>query len=281
MANEVPAKGVSGARVGWRFFGAELKRQRERAGLTQEALGELVFCSGSYIGQFETALRKPQLDLAQRIDARLNTDGLFEHLCEELINNSPYADYFASVAELQPLAVTLTEYSAILVPGLLQTADYARAVFQAAQPFRSPEETETRVQARMDRARALDAPKAPLLWAIMDESVLRRTVGDTSVLAAQLHHIVSLVERAKVLVQVMPYSSGAHALMEGSMTLMTFEDAPPVAYLEGPHSGQLLDDPAVVARCTASYDLARAAALPPKASLALLRSAAKEYDHEE
>ncbi len=280
MTGDAERKAQGHAKYGWRFFGSELKRQRERTGLTQEQLGERVFCSGSYIGQFEAAIRKPQLDLAQRIDAELGTDGLFTRMCEELINNSPYADYFVTVVELQPLATAITEYSANLVPGLLQTAGYARAVTQAAQPFLSSEETEVLVSARLERARLLSDPTAPVLWVIIDESVLRRPIGGGAVMAAQLEHILSLVQWAKVLVQVMPYSSGAHALLEGSMTLMAFEDAPSIAYVEGPQCGQLLDDPAVVARCTAYFDLARAAALSPMASLALLQEAAKEYDHE-
>lgn len=281
MASAPEAKGSKPSTFGWAFYGKQLKRRREHAGLTQEQLGERVFCSGSYIGQFEGALRRPQLDLAQRIDVELHTDGLFAQMCEDLISGSPYADYFASVAELQPLATTLTTYTGSLVPGLAQIPDYARAVFQAAQPFLGSEKIEAMVSSRMERTRLLDDPTAPLLWIIIEECVLRRPVGGVATMAAQLRHLVSLTERAKILIQVMPYSSGAHALLEGSLTLMTFEDAPVIAYVEGPYSGQLLDDPAVVARCEASYDLARAAALPPEASLALIRSAAKELEHEQ
>ena len=275
------------ARYGWRFFGTELKRQRERAGLTQEQLGAAVFCSGSYIGQFETALRKPQFDLAQRIDAALKTDGIFARMCHQLvlrqdpIQSGPFAEYFISVAELEPLAVTLAEYSVLLVPGLLQTADYARAVFQAAQPFWNSTRVEPMVETRIDRAKIFDDPTTPPLWVIIEETVLQRCVGGPYVMAAQFRHIEAAVERSKALVQVMPCSSGAHALMEGSLKLMTFRDAPPLAYIEGPHGGQMLDDPDVVARCMASFDLARATALSPTESLNLLRTVAEEYEQSE
>lgn len=79
----------------WEFFGAELKRRREDAALTQVELGARVFVSGGYIGQFEQAIRKPQLDVAQRIDEVLQTDGIFERLCRKLIDDPRYADYFA------------------------------------------------------------------------------------------------------------------------------------------------------------------------------------------
>ena len=100
-------------------------------------------------------------------------------------------------------------------------------------------------------------------------------------MATQLEHMLEVAERSRVLIQVVPYSSGAHALMEGNVSIMTFGEAPPLAYVESPHSGQVHDDPALVARCMASYELARAAALPPKASLALIKSAAKEHAHEQ
>ncbi len=284
MIGAAERRAQSHARYGWRFFGSELKRQRERAGLTQEQLGAAVFCSSSYIGQFETALRKPQFDVAQRIDAALKTDGFFARMCHQLIlcqepiHSGPFAEYFVSIAELEPLAVTLAEYSVLLVPGLLQTADYARAVFRAAQPFWSSTQAEPMVERRMDRAKIFDDPTTPPLWVIIEEAVLHRCVGGPTVMAMQLRHIEAAVERAKALVQVMPCSSGAHALMEGSLKLMTFQDTPPLAYIEGPHGGQMLDDPDVVARYVASFDLARATALPPTESLDILRAVAEEYE---
>lgn len=119
----------------WEFFGTELKRRREDAGLTQVELGALVFISGAYIGQFEQAIRKPQLDIAQRIDKALGTDGIFERLCRKLINDRRYADYFVEVVELERLATRICEFAPTVVPGLLQTPEYARAVTLAANPF--------------------------------------------------------------------------------------------------------------------------------------------------
>lgn len=279
MAKEpIPPSGNQ-RKIGWKFFGSELKRQRERADLTQDELGALVYCSGSYIGQFEAALRRPQLDLAQRIDGVLKTNDLFAHMCEELINSSPYMPYFTDMAALQPLALAILELSLILVPGLLQTPEYARAVMRGRWAFMADDVVEATVKARMDRAQLLDGPATPMLWVVLDESALRRPVGGPTVMAAQLEHLVAEVGRRRALIQVIPFSSGAHAMMEGDITLMTFADAPPLAYAESPHSGQVLDDPATVGRCMAAYELARAQALSPEKSLSLIRSAAKEYAH--
>ncbi|TDC76323.1 helix-turn-helix domain-containing protein [Streptomyces hainanensis] len=265
-------------RIGWEFFGAELKRRREDAGLSQDDLGRLVFCSGSYIGQFEAAFRKPQLDHARRFDKIFQTGGLFERMCEELINKAPFAKHFQYAAELQALATEVSEYAPLFVPGLLQTERYARTVFGAAEPFDSPEAIEEKVRNRLERARILQGPTAPRLWTILGEEVLRRPIGDRSVMAEQLRHLVATVRKGRVLVQVLPFSSGAQGLLAGNMTLMAFEDAPDVAYEEGPYYGQLLDEPALVARCQWAFDQARAAALPPKESLELIESVAKGYE---
>ncbi|MFB7943693.1 Scr1 family TA system antitoxin-like transcriptional regulator [Kitasatospora phosalacinea] len=261
------------------FYGAEVRRLREEKGLSQSALGELVFCSGGYIGQIEVAVRKPQADLSERLDKALDTGGHFARLYP-MVARTRHAAYFARVAELEAQAVTISQYAPTLVPGLLQTADYARAVIRASDPFFSSGEVDDKVAARLGRVRVLDDPAAPLLWVILHEAALRMPVGSGPVMAEQLRHLLSLSETGKLLLQVLPFSAGAHSMVTGSVILMTFAEAPPVAYVEGLHSGQLLDDPVLVGRCQRAYDLARAVALSPAASLALVESAAEEYAHE-
>ncbi|MEU1308905.1 helix-turn-helix transcriptional regulator [Streptomyces cinnamoneus] len=271
------AKGRYGqSRIGWEFFGSELKRRREEAGLTQQELGRRVICSGSYIGQFETAMRKPQLDVAQRIDVELGTGGLFARMCEELISSSPFTSYFAEAVYLERLAIAVREYAPTFIPGLLQTAGYARAVFLAGLPFAPDEEIESRVATRLGRAQLLDRPTRPLLWVVLDESALRRKVGSAAVMCEQLTHVASLARRRRIAMQVLPFAAGAPGL-GGMLTLMTFDDAPPVVYEEGHAHGGLVDDPAMVSRAKQAYDLVSAAALSPELSLRFIQSVAKEY----
>jgi transcriptional regulator with XRE-family HTH domain len=253
------------------------ERRREDAGITQVELGARVFVSGGYIGQFEQAIRKPQLDVAQRIDAVLQTDGIFERLCRKLIDDPRYADYFAKAAELEALATKICEFAPALVPGLLQTAAYARAVTLAMNPFASDEYIEEKVSGRMERARILSDAARPVYWVILHENVLRIPVGGEAVMAEQLERITALARERTVLVQVLPCAAGAYAVMTGDLRLMEFEDAPPTAYTEAVYSGNLLDDPAVVKRAKSAYDQLRAAALSPKASLALVESAAEDH----
>ena len=261
----------------WEFFGAELKRRREEAGLTQVELGAMVFVSGGYIGQFEQAIRKPQLDVAMRLDDVLQTDGIFERTWRKLIDDKRYADYFAKAAELEALATEISEFAPTLVPGLLQTAAYARAVTIAMNPLAPDEYIEEKVSGRMERAKILKDATRPVYWAILHENTLKIPVGGHDVMAEQLEHIAALARERTVLVQVLPYSAGAYALMIGSLKLMEFDDAPPTAYTEAVYSGNLLDDPAVVKRAQSAYDLIRAAALSPEASLALIESAAEDH----
>ncbi|MFE0047270.1 helix-turn-helix domain-containing protein [Streptomyces albireticuli] len=274
MANGRGSGRYGQSKVGWEFFGSELRLRREAAEFTQQELGMRVFCSGSYIGQFEAGIRKPQLEVAQRIDAVLETGGFFTRMCEELINNSPFSDYFAEAAYLEGVADTIQVYAPMFVPGLFQTADYARAVFLGGFPFALDGDIDNWVAARMERARLLEHPTTPMLWAVLDENVLRRKVGGAAVMREQLLHLASLVRRRRIGVQVLSYSAGAPAL-GGLLKLMTFTDAPPVAYGEGPMTGNLVDDPALVAKCGRLYDLVRASALSPEASLDLIQAAAE------
>lgn len=259
------------------FYGSELRREREQMGLSQDQLGERVFCSGTYIGQFESATRRPQPDLSRLLDQVFGTGQHFQRLCE-LARKSKHADYFADAAELEKLARTISEYAPMLVPGLLQTEAYARALVGEAQRFEPQEKVEELVRARIEREAILDGPVSPQLWIVLHEAALRVPVGGAAVMAEQLTSIVDTARtNRQVLVQVLPFTAGAEAFLNGTTIQMTFGDAPAVTYMESAYTGQLIDEPRLVAQYQRAYDLVRAASLPPDASLALVTSVAKEY----
>lgn len=262
------------------MIGAELRHARESAGLSQAELGEPLFVSGSFIGQLEAGTRRLHLEYAVQIDEILKTKGFFERNCRALAR-SKYPDHFAEAAEAEAVASAIRQYAALLIPGLLQTPGYARAVFRAYRPTAARAVIDELVAARLDRARLLDDPTTPLLWAVLDEAVLRREVGGTTVMSEALHHLTELVRQHRIIVQVLPFGSGAHAAMEGSVKLMEFEDAPSLTFVEGPDMGKLLDDPATVARHFLMFSLLQAEALSPKESLALIDSVAQDYAHGE
>ncbi|MER6115223.1 XRE family transcriptional regulator [Streptomyces sp. A0642] len=259
------------------FYGAELRRLREAAALSQGELGERVFCSGSYIGQFEAATRRPQLEMSRALDELLGSGEHLQRLCR-LAQKSKVAGYFADAAELQLHASSIGSYTSMTVLGLLQTESYARALTRAAHPFATTEVVEGHVQTRMERTSLLDSPATPVLWVVLHEAALLLPVGGSAVMAEQLAHLVEQTEsRPRVVTQVLPFSAGAHPFLHGSMTLMQFADAPAVVYTEGPYSGQLIEESPLVEQYRSAYDLARAVALSPEASLHRIASAAKEF----
>ncbi|WP_267242667.1 helix-turn-helix domain-containing protein [Streptomyces sp. PR69] len=262
------------------LLGAELRHAREKAGLTQEELGAPLFVSGSFIGQLEAGTRRMMPEYAVQIDEILGTNGFFTRNCKAA-SKSRYPDHFAAAAEAEALATAIKEYAPLLVPGLLQTEAYARAVFRAYQPTATEDVIDELVEARLDRAQILDDPTQPLLWTVLDEAVLRRKVGDAGVMAEALRKVADLVRRHRIIVQVLPFDAGAHAALNGSLKLMSFSDAPPLAYLQALGTGQLQDDPATVTRYELSYDLVAATALSPQESLALIESVAEDYAHED
>ena len=260
------------------FYGAELRRLREDAELSQDALGKRAFCSGTYIGQFEVADRRPQLDMSKLFDEIFGTGEHMQRLCR-LAHESEkgHADYYAGVAELEKHAATISVAIQMLVPGPLQTEDYARALVRSAHPCDPGEAVEERVTARLDRQRMLEDPTAPELWFTIHEAALRLPMGGPALMRQQLDRVLELGhDHHRVVVQVMPFSAGPHPFLHSTAVLMTFQDAPPTYYTESDYSGQLIEEPALVTRYFRAYDHLRAAALSPKASLALIESTAKE-----
>lgn len=258
-------------------YGEELRLRRAAAQLTQEELGDQVVCSPTLISHFEAGRRLPKPDDAQRIDRALGTDGFFARWLEDL--ESKYADHFAAAAELEQQAALIQQFALSLVPGVLQTDDYARAAFRAHRPNHTAEELDEAVVIRTKRRRILDGPTHPVVWTLLDEAVLRRRVGGPEVMAEQLHRVADMTEAGRLRLHVLPYGVGAHALLQSLLTLMNFEDAAPVAYAEAFLTGHLMDDPALVSACQTAYALALSDALSQQESLALVRSAAEEHAH--
>ncbi|MEU9374772.1 helix-turn-helix transcriptional regulator [Streptomyces sp. NPDC048255] len=261
------------------MLGAELRVARERAGLSQAELGEPLFVSGSFIGQLEAGTRRMHLDFARQIDDILHTDGFFTRNCGAAAK-SKYPDHFAAAAEAEGLAKAIREFAPLTIPGLLQTEPYARTVCRAYQPTAPEQEIDELVTNRLDRSALLNDPTSPLFWAVFGEAVLRCEVGGPAVMAEALSHITALVRARRVIIQVIPFHMGAHAAMGGSLQLLSFEDAPTLAYVQGNGTGQLFDDPGTVSRHFLTYDLLTAGALPPAQSLALIESVAEGYERE-
>ncbi|MEU0627871.1 helix-turn-helix transcriptional regulator [Streptomyces sp. NPDC005989] len=261
-------------------YGDWLKAQREAAGLTQQELADTAIMTRSHISHIEAGRRIPSKEDAQRLDKALNTGNVLSSFLPDG-DDDTIADYFEPARQLEQQATMIREFALSFVPGILQTEGYARTVLGAAFPPRSDEERDRHIVTRLERAKILDDPVTPVVWALLDETVLRRPVGGPGVMAEQITHIVRLVENERIRVHVMPLALGLHPMLDGMLTLMSFEDQPPAAYSEGQRTGRLHDSPSVVQELQVRYDLALSDALPLKESLALLRATAKECEHHE
>lgn len=174
-------------------------------------------------------------------------------------------------------ASTLSAFEGAFVPGLLQTEAYARAVIRSQLPEQSDEGIEARVEVRMRRQEALSRPSAVRLWAILDEAVIRRTVGSEDVMREQLAHLAKVGQAGNtVTLQLIPFGAGAHTGMIGSFLVMDFaEPDPPVVYLENFSGGIFLEAPDEVARYRSNFQRLAAQALSPQATLQTIKGAVK------
>lgn len=262
------------------FYGKELRWKREQAGLTQQQLVDGSFYGASHLSEIERGERRMPLDLARHVDQVLDTDGFFERRCEDVrkAKRGGHAGYYERALEAEKRAANIEVWGPTILPGLLQTESYARAVVEATHPLEPADEVDSKVNARLSRARLFDDDhKTPEYWAILDESLLRRSILPPQLMAEQLDRIAELAKRRRIFPQILPWNAGAHPFMLGTAMIMTFPDAPPLVYTESLHSGDNIDEPALVKEYRRSYDQLRAAALPPKASLAMIQAAAEDY----
>ncbi|MFD8117111.1 helix-turn-helix domain-containing protein [Streptomyces microflavus] len=267
----------------WRYLGSRIRAARAAQDMSMQVLATAVHVSKGFVSQIEHAARHPEESLVNAMDTVLKADGELNTAYRLAVRwtedneagGNKYADYFDAVLELEVEAVRIDWFGGGLFPGLLQTPEYATEI--SRRPFRSTSEVQSLVDGRMERASILDGGAGPKLLVILDEAALRRTVGGPEVMAGQLLHTARLIREGRIVVQVLPFEAGAHPLLAGQLIIMRFADAPPVAYVEAPHAGQLIQDQSTLDDCTLSYDLARAAALSPEASLERIESAAKEY----
>ncbi|WP_432588067.1 helix-turn-helix transcriptional regulator [Streptomyces sp. HD1123-B1] len=254
------------------LFGSRVRRLRTAAGLTQAELGERTHVVSTRITQIERASgAKPTLELAQALDSVLRADSLLIDMWPYVYREA-FPDWSRAFMAYAERAVSIREYAAHLVPGLLQTEDYAQAVLSVGLSLTSEEQLEDRVDARLRRQDRLLSPDRPNLWVVLDEAVLRRPVGGRAVMRDQLARLLEAAAEPHITVQVLPFDQGEHDVMGGSLTVLTTPDDTEVAYTEGAHYGQLIEEPDDVKRFALSYDRLRAASLPPLMSLDMIRS---------
>jgi transcriptional regulator with XRE-family HTH domain len=262
------------------FFGAEVRRAREAAGLTLADLGAVVPCDASTVSRIESGLLNPTERFANACDEAFPQMGgwLARFYNDSRKWDGPYPRWFGDWVDAERRATVLRTWEPLLVPGLLQTPEYARALFKAWQTTGSDDEVENLVTARIDRQRIFNQPKPPSFWAVLDEGVLRRRIGGAKVMQDQLAHLAEMTDRPTIKVHVIPAEVGAHIGLLGAFAIAGFAgDAPGIVYFESPDEGQTIRDPATVAKIILTFDTLRSEALPRGASRDLIM---KVLDHE-
>ncbi|WP_431934750.1 helix-turn-helix domain-containing protein [Micromonospora sp. RP3T] len=251
----------------------ELRHMRAARKMTQEDLAKAISYSPSTVAMVETGARKPPPDFWERADVALDTGGAFGRMLARF--GSPQWMRAWEANERQ--ATVLRSYQNTVVPGLLQTSAYARALFRSVGLFQEAE-VEQRVEARLARQAVLTAEKPPQLVAVLDEHVLRRPVGGPLVMREQVLRLMKLVdERPRVRLQVVPASVGAYPGVAGAFVLATLPTGEDVVYLDDQLKGQVIDNTDDVLAVRSSWESIEGEALPPRQSMELLAEVAETW----
>ncbi|BCB80547.1 helix-turn-helix transcriptional regulator [Phytohabitans flavus] len=269
-----------------RRLGAELRRRREAAGVTIEGVAERLECSASKVSRIETGHTT-----ATPRDVRdmLEIYGVRGDECEELVQIAREARQkgwwhaYSTVLTgayvgLEQAAESVRAYEQQVMPGLLQTEEYAKAMIRAARPDITTDEVERRVRVRLNRQSLLTQDDPIDLWVVLDEAVLSRPIGGDAVMCAQLERLVEAAELPNVTLQVLPFEVGAHAGMDGTFTILSFSEPsdPAVVFAENATGGLFLEKSEELRKYMFIFDHIRAAALRPEESAALIRNLIKE-----
>jgi transcriptional regulator with XRE-family HTH domain len=265
-----------GDKSGLALFAAELQAARGSAGISQEDLAARLNYSASLVAMVEGLRRAPTLDFAKRCDEAFGTPGTFARL-QQHARTTPLPSWFRPWAEIEAAAVQLRLFEHSVVPGLLQTEDYARAIL-AEQPVIQDDELAALVAARLDRQSALTRDGgAPLVWAVIDESVLNRAVGGAKVMHEQLLHLADMADRPGITIEIVPLSAGAHCGLAGAFALADVAGVGEVAYLDTVTDGYIAESASVVEGVVLTFNTLRSEALPRRASRDLIMKRAEDY----
>ncbi|MFE9661887.1 Scr1 family TA system antitoxin-like transcriptional regulator [Streptomyces sp. NPDC005955] len=273
------ATGETGTITSAGMFGEVLRHFRKAADYTQEGLAADIPCDRSLVTRVESATRVPQDNFARRCDELLNTGGVLIKLWGK-VNWYPaveHPDWFKRRAEMDAVAVALYEYQTQGIPGLLQTEEYARALFSRVA---SSVPVDERVRARMSCQQRFLAPYGPSYVALLDESCLRTAVGDFSVMREQCAHLLAVSQLPNIHLQIVPSGDPTLIRPKTPLSLIVLPGGERWLYSESLERGYFNNDPAVLAARSRVYDALRANTLSASESAAVIGEALEGYgDH--
>ncbi len=274
-----------------RRLGAALRQLRERSEIPREEVAEKLDCSASKIGRIENGdVGVRRRDLDDMLDLYAVDDADQRDELHALARESKkrdgwwrkYSDLpnrYLRLIELETVATSFRWFEPMVVPGLLQTEEYARAVIRTGRPTDNAEEVERRARVRMTRQELLTGDDPPEFWTILDEAALRRVMGGPVVMRGQLERLAELADLPNVTVQVLPFTHGGHEAVAGAFTILRFPDRDPdIVYVDGFAGDFYLEEEADVRGCSLVFDHLAAAALSPPQSVDLIGEVARGLD---
>ncbi|WP_406422489.1 Scr1 family TA system antitoxin-like transcriptional regulator [Streptomyces sp. NBC_00842] len=257
-----------------RTFGAFVQALREHAGFSREEFGDLVRFSKHTVASIEQGRRMPDRDFVERAEAALGNTGALRKAAPHLTRQAGLASWFRQWARVETTAISLYTYECRVVPGLLQTEAYARAVSLDVPPLPDPEELEDRIAARLARQELLAVTRKPptAFSFIVEQAVLERWTGGEAVTRELYDHLAELLaSNWNVELQIMPTRRPSHAGMDGPMQLAETPDNRWFAYSEGQQNGRLIANAKEISLLQQRYAKLRSQALTPEDSLGLLK----------
>ncbi|MFD0076518.1 helix-turn-helix domain-containing protein [Streptomyces sp. NPDC127166] len=272
---EAGYEGEQGATGILQVFGRQLKRFREWAGLERAEFGAMTGYSASTIAAYEQGRRIPPAKFIDQADELLGARDILKEMKEE-VARAQYPAFFRGAAKLEKEAVELHVYAVQAVPGLLQTEEYARAVFAMWLPLLDEATIEERVAARLERQAIFSRMPMPTISFVIEDSMLGRPLGGREVMRGQLEQILLAAQRRNVSIQVMPTRLEEHAGLGGSFTLIETKEARRMAYVEAHQDSRLYTERKSVREFEERYGLLRAQALTPRESLNVIEKALGE-----
>ncbi|WP_369392079.1 Scr1 family TA system antitoxin-like transcriptional regulator [Streptomyces sp. CG1] len=254
----------------WHAVGALVAHFRKKARLTQEQFAELASLSVDTVRSIEQGRMALQPDRADQFDELLDTGGALGVLVEKMPVREKIVQFAQGLVDHEQEAVSILSYQGLVVPGLLQTRDYCRAVFDYRYPALGSETAEQWVSARMERQLIWQRDRPPVGHFVLEESILRREVGGPEVMREQIRQILEYTEPVHMSFQIMPESRTPHACLDGPMVLLETPEYERLVYLEVQRASFLVDDPDDVSDYHLQYGMLRSQALSPDESVRLL-----------
>ncbi|AOT58665.1 helix-turn-helix domain-containing protein [Streptomyces rubrolavendulae] len=257
-------------------FGARLRRLRGERGWTQDELGDRMGYSSTHLSSIETGRKMPTLRLARRADAALSTGDTFEREWREMRHGS-LLEGFPEYVEHEARAAEIRLYEVGVMPGLLQTPKYASVLAQSAlkRGAITAEQAEERVSVVAERQAALIRTPPPMVFVVLDESCLRRPMGEPAVLDEQLERLIEFAEQPNTVLQVAPFDMGARRPFNLPLYILTMPDRSLMSYAESAQRGFLERESTSVLPLLTAYHQLQAEAPSQAASVAMIRQLRK------